>query len=88
MNGTPFKNMNTITTDYLHNLKALLDGRRARNRNYSLRALARDLDVDNSYLAQILNGKKSMTPKIAYKLAIAMKLEGDDLLAFIRPSLQ
>ena len=77
-----------MKTDYLLHLKVLLESRRQKNVNYSMRALARDLDVDNSYLVQILSGKKSMTPKIAYKIAIALKLEGEDLLNFIRPLLQ
>jgi plasmid maintenance system antidote protein VapI len=79
--------MNT-RTDYRLHLKDLLASRSQKNEHYSVRALAQDLDVDNSYLVQLLDGKKNMPQKIAYKIAIAMKLEGEDLLHFIRPLLQ
>lgn len=78
----------TQTDTYIKSLKDLLNSRRIRNPSYSLRALSRDIGVDHAYLAHILNGNKQVTPKVAYKLAKTLGLEGEQLLEFILPTIQ
>lgn len=69
-------------------LEEILVERQKRNNNYSLRALARDLEIDPSNLSKIINGKYLVTPKFAYKLASHLKLEGEEKLKFIALSLE
>ena len=73
---------------YVDCLKLLLENRISRNPHYSIRALARDLDIDPTYLLNILNKKRNMTPKNAYKLANHLNLQGESKLNFIEPSLK
>jgi transcriptional regulator with XRE-family HTH domain len=42
-------------------LQSQFDSRRRRNPRYSLRAFARDLEIDHSTLSQILRGRRSVT---------------------------
>lgn len=72
-------------------LKLLLDhfeNRRTRNPAYSLRAFARDLDIDNGNLKKILSGKLSVSPKVAYKIGKHIELKEKALLEFILPTLE
>jgi plasmid maintenance system antidote protein VapI len=56
-----------MNTDYKEHLEFILDQRRQRNPSYSLRAFARDLRIDPSDLANIMKGKKKVTPKVSPK---------------------
>ena len=81
-------NENLMQTDfYVSRIKDLLSERAEKNSGYSLRALARDVGIDASYLSQVLQNKKRITPKAAFKFANHLKLEGQVKLDFIVPSL-
>lgn len=73
---------------YRETLKEILKNRQGKNKNYSMRALARDLGVDHSYLARFIKGHTNVTPKVAYKMAVSLGLEGHEMLNFILPSLK
>ena len=73
---------------YLDKLQGQFESKRARNPAYSLRAFARDLDIDNGNLKKILSGKISVSPKVAYKIGKHLELKEQDLLHFILPSLE
>lgn len=60
--------MNTFT----NRLKELLEEKKKANSRYSLRALARDLDIDQSNLSKILNGKRKPSPQQMMKLEKAI----------------
>ena len=53
-------------------VRGVLEGRQARNRSYSLRALARDLKIDPSALSKILRGKRYWT--VRQKAQLSHKL--------------
>jgi plasmid maintenance system antidote protein VapI len=74
--------------NYIEDLQAIFDERRLRNKNYSLRALARDLGVDPSDLVNILNNKKRVTPRVAYRIGLLLDLKEAQLLDYILPTLK
>jgi plasmid maintenance system antidote protein VapI len=73
---------------YSQVLQKQLEKKRARNPSYSLRAFARDLQIDNGNLKKILSGKISVSPKVAYKLGRHLDLTEKELLQFILPTLE
>lgn len=74
-------------TNYKESLSQLLSERRKANSRYSIRALARDLQIDPSDLINILNDKKRVTPKVAYRIGLKLNLQDSSLLEFLRPTL-
>jgi plasmid maintenance system antidote protein VapI len=72
---------------YQQELIQLLEERVRKNSNYSLRALSRDMSVDAGDLSRIINGKKKITARIAYKIGVLLELDDKELLAFIKPVL-
>lgn len=70
------------TTTIRQRIQAELDKRKEQNSSYSLRALARDLDLDHSLLSRIITSKIQMTPKIFERIAGPLKLTSDELLLF------
>ena len=74
--------------DYVTLLKDHLASKQEKNPLYSIRALARDINIDPSDLINILNRKKQMTTKIAYKIGIYFAYDDKELLNFIRPTLK
>ncbi len=57
--------------------------RKLRNEAYSLRAYARDLELSASRLSELLNGKKSLSEKLAHRIAVQLKLKAMDRDHFI-----
>lgn len=57
--------------------------RKLRNESYSLRAFARDLEVSASRMSELLNGKKSLSEKLAHRIAGHLKLKVADREQFI-----
>ena len=74
--------------NYIEDLQAIFDERRLRNNSYSLRALARDLDIDPSDLVNILKNNKRVTPRVAYRLGILLGHKEAQLLNYILPTLK
>jgi plasmid maintenance system antidote protein VapI len=72
---------------YIDILISLYNERKERNQKYSKRALARDLNINAGDLISILKGKKSITPKIAYKIGIHIGHSDKSLMDFISPTL-
>ena len=56
---------------------AFLD-RRKKNPQYSLRAFARDLGMSHTLLSLIFSGQRSLSPKQAVKVAVALKMSHQD----------
>ncbi len=75
-------------TFYSKAILDLLEERKKRNSNYSMRALARDLSIDPSNLSKLIKGKTTITPQFAYKLANHIGLQGEAKLDFIVASLE
>lgn len=65
-------------------LKAALDKRRRKNKAYSSRALARDLDLSPSFLSRVLNGKKLLSFETALRIADHLELKGKTKNQFLR----
>jgi uncharacterized protein (TIGR02147 family) len=59
--------------DYRSSLVQELKNRIEKNSNYSLRAFARDIDLSASYLSQLINGQKCLSPRKA--TAVLKKLK-------------
>lgn len=70
--------------DFRTFLEQELSRRSSANPNYSLRAFARDLGVDSSFLSKLLNGKRSMTARTIMSLAPRLSLSETDVQAFIQ----
>jgi hypothetical protein len=62
-------------------LRAELQRRQERNRRYSLRAFARQLDVDPSSLAKILGGKRALGPRAIRMLGARIGMEPPNIEA-------
>jgi len=71
-------------SDFRTFLEQELSRRNSANPNYSLRAFARDLGVDSSFLSKLLNGKRSMTARTILSLAPRLALSEADVQAFIQ----
>lgn len=61
-------------TNYRHYIKSVLASKVATNDNYSLRAFAKKLGFANSYLSEVLNGKKALSTDAALKIALRLNL--------------
>lgn len=72
-------NFNTVS-DFL---KSVFLSKKAKNKKYSMRALARDLDIPAGRLSEIFSNKRNMTLKIAHKVALVLKLEGQERHQFL-----
>lgn len=77
-----------MTTNSYHAfIKKLLEDKQAKNPKYSVRALARDIGIDSGDLVNILNNKKKVTTRIAYKIGTYLEMNEKELLEFIKPTL-
>jgi uncharacterized protein (TIGR02147 family) len=57
--------------------------RAQKNPAYSLRAFARNLDLDSSYLSKILNGKRQLTSRTIINLCRKLGMGPDEIQKFI-----
>ena len=64
-----------------------LSARIGSNPSYSLRAYSRDLEVTPSYLSEVLNGKKTLSHKMASKIAPKLGFDSSKQEAFVLLSL-
>lgn len=71
-------------SDFRTFLEQELSRRTSANPNYSLRAFARDLGVDSSFLSKLLNGKRSMTARTILSLAPRLPLANEEIQNFIQ----
>ncbi len=63
-------------------LKARLAEMIGKNPRYSLRAFARSLGIDASYLSSLISGKKNLSPELAAQIGIKLGLSGEELEYF------
>src|SRR5690348_6153125 len=75
--------METRQAYYISKLKESLSMRQRMNPSYSLRAFARDLEVDSSTLSQIMNGKRSIPAKNSKILAAKLSLSPKESTLFV-----
>lgn len=68
---------------YISKLKESLMARQTVNPQYSLRAFARDLEIDSSTLSQIINGKRSIPAKNTTLIASKLNLNDRDFTLFL-----
>ncbi len=69
-------------------LKDLLGVRQKLNPQYSLRALARDLHLDQSNLSKMINGKRYPTTLQILKIAKELNLSSDLTVSLITTSVR
>ncbi len=67
-------------------LNEILELRRKANSSYSLRAMARDLEIDSSNLSAIINGKRGLPPRRAEFIAKKLSLTAFEKSQFINSS--
>jgi uncharacterized protein (TIGR02147 family) len=80
------QNQSLVANDFRIFLEEELGRRSATNPTYSLRAFARDLGVDSSFLSKLLNGKRSMTARTIIALAARLSLPEDEVQKFVANS--
>lgn len=78
----------TPDTSFRLRLQAELAARCARNPNYSLRALARDLDTDGSSLSQLLRGKRKLSGPAIERLGARLGLGADAIARYVAGELR
>jgi transcriptional regulator with XRE-family HTH domain len=61
------KKLNTL-------LKLELEKRKKRNKEYSLRALSRDIDLSATIVSDFLNNKRNLSKKSLYKITFFLKI--------------
>ena len=74
---------NQTTYDYRNVLKGVLVERSTRNRNYSLRALARDMGINASRLSEIFHGKDGLSPTKAVDVAKRLAFSSSEADQFV-----
>lgn len=70
------------TSDFRQFLEDELARRTQSSPRYSLRAFARHLDVDSSFLSKILNGKRTVTVRTIRMFGERLNLQTDELQKF------
>ena len=75
--------MKTKQFNYIDILKHQLETRSAKNSSYSLRAFARDLDLNPSRLSEILSKKKGLSLQAATTLAEKLGLNSEEKEFFL-----
>src|SRR5689334_22299599 len=76
-----------IHTSFATLLRSELAKRCEKNERYSLRAFARDLDIEHATLSQLLRGQRELTAATVDRLARQLGLDDglrDDLIADVR----
>ncbi len=69
--------------DYRVTLRENFESRVNRNKSYSLRSFARDIEIPASRLSEILNNKRGTTVKNGLKIAKNLNLNKNETLKFI-----
>jgi uncharacterized protein (TIGR02147 family) len=69
---------------FRHFLQSELATRCARNPQYSLRAFAKFLEMDNSTLSQLLRGKRAMTEQNIRRCGMRLGLDEESVAEFVR----
>ncbi len=64
-------------------LKEELSQKKLKNPSYSIRALARDIDIPYSAVSRLLSLNAELNPKHKYKVGLFLKIPKADLLDFI-----
>jgi uncharacterized protein (TIGR02147 family) len=80
------QNESVVANDFRLYLEQELTRRSAINPTYSLRAFARDLGVDSSFLSKLLSGKRSMTARTILALASRLALTEELVQSFVANS--
>jgi uncharacterized protein (TIGR02147 family) len=71
--------------DFRNYLQHEFAKRMDKNSSYSLRAFAGHLKINHATLSSILSGKRSLTPKTATKLAVALNLSPGQIQDLLEP---
>lgn len=70
----------------VENMSAYLDNQKAKKlmfiKGFNVSSLADEVGVGISYISQILNGKRSPSPKLAKKIAETLEVEIEELFIF------
>ncbi len=80
--------MQTRETFYLHKLREALSSRQRKNSSYSLRAFAKDLEIDSSNLSAILQKKRSLPQNRAKAFARKLKLSPKESALFVSSTIR
>lgn len=63
-------------------LKIVFLEKKTRNKNFSMRAFARDIGIPPGRLSEIMSGKRNLTLTLAQKFSAALSLNAEDKKAF------
>jgi hypothetical protein len=66
-------------------LERELSEKKAKNSSYSIRALARDIDVPYTSIARVFKSNTELHPKHKYKVGLFLKIPPTELIDFIFP---
>lgn len=73
----------SASNSFRHRLQAELARRCARNPRYSLRAFARQLDIDHSTLSQLIRSKRRLTPATIRRLGRELGLAEEETEGYV-----
>lgn len=73
---------------YLHTLRESLNGRQRKNAAYSLRAFAKDLEIDSSNLSAIFQKKRSLPYSRAGHIAKKLRLSPKESALFVASTMR
>jgi uncharacterized protein (TIGR02147 family) len=82
-NNTELKSMESNRCFYITKLKESLLQKQKANPSYSLRAFARDLDIDASSLSKILKGTRVLTRKDSISIVSKLNLSPEERTLFL-----
>jgi plasmid maintenance system antidote protein VapI len=69
-------------------INKILAEKKSKNNSYSLRALARDLEIDAGQLHRVVTSKMAPSPKVAFQVGKYLNLSSDELLRLIEVTLK
>jgi plasmid maintenance system antidote protein VapI len=68
-------------------IQGILLDKKSKNSRYSLKALSRDLKISQPQLSKIIRGNRRLSPQLAYKIGLYLKLDKEKLLELLIPTL-
>lgn len=75
--------MNEKKFTFLDALDELIQEKKKTNKRYSLRAIARDLELDQSNLSKIMKGKRKATANHVLKLSKTLNLDSSKAMSLL-----
>lgn len=73
----------TEKSHWINFIEDAFQRKKGNNSAYSYRAFSRDISVSQSVLSRVLAGKKKLTPEIALRIGLGLKLPNEQIVALL-----